>query len=69
MTDFTYAKLKGRIVEKYGSQDKFAEAVNRTSTTVSLKLNNKKNFTQKEIIDWCELLDIDLHDVGDYFYS
>lgn len=69
MINFTYAKLKGRIVEKYGSQKKFAEAAGISNVTVSMKLNGQKSFSQKDIIRWSGLLDIDLHDVGDFYYS
>lgn len=69
MYDFTYAKLKGRIVEKYGSQENFAKAAGISNVTVSLKLNGKKSFSQKDIINWSKLLDIDLHDVGDFYYA
>lgn len=69
MYNFTYAKLKGRIVEKYGSQKQFAKAAGISNVTVSMKLNGQKSFSQKDIINWSALLDIDLHDVGDFYYS
>ena len=35
----TYAKLKGRIVEKYGSQREFAKAIGISEVAMSRKMN------------------------------
>ena len=40
MVKFDYSKLKGRIVEKYGSQKKFALSINMNPSTLSTRLNN-----------------------------
>ena len=37
---FDYSKLRGRIVEKYGSISKFSEKLSKSRTSVDLKLNN-----------------------------
>ena len=66
---FEYRKLRGRIIEKYGSQDKFAEAIGTTSVTVSKKMTGKVQFSQDDIILWCEALDIPLMEAGPYFFS
>lgn len=65
----TYPKLRGRIVEKYGSQEAFCEAVGLSAVSVSKKMTGQTGFSQKDIIKWCELLDIDIKEVGDFFYS
>lgn len=65
----TYPKLRGRIIEKYGSQEAFCTAVGLSSVSVSKKMTGQTGFSQKDIIRWCELLDIDIKDVGDFFYS
>lgn len=65
----TYPKLKGRIVEKYGSQENFCEAVGLSSVSVSKKMTGQTGFSQKDILKWCELLDIDIKEIGDFFYS
>lgn len=64
-----YAKLRGRIVEKFGSQDAFREQVGISKTAMSKKMTGKTGFSQKDIIKWCELLSIDLKQVGEYFYA
>ena len=66
---YTYNKLRGRIVEKFGTQDKFAEALNVTKQWVSMKMTGKSPFNQKEIKQWCELLDISDDEIGDYFFT
>ena len=66
---FEYRKLRGRIIEKYGSQDKFAEAIGTTSVTVSKKMTGKVQFSQDDMILWCEALDIPLTEAGPYFFS
>lgn len=66
---FDYSKLKGRIVEKFGSQAKFAEALGTSERTLSLKMNNKIYFRQDEINKALDLLGIDLNDAREYFFT
>lgn len=65
---FDYQKLKGRIVEKYGSQSAFANVIGLTKQSVSLKLNNGIGFSQSEVLHWCELLDIENDQISEYFF-
>lgn len=64
-----YAKLRGRIVEKYGSISAFTELLNISLTQVSKKLNGVSGFSQEDIVEWAKLLEIDLADVGLYFFD
>ena len=64
-----YNKLRGRIVEKFGSQARFAKAIGQSEQIVSAKLAGSSAFTQENIISWCEVLDIDQNDIGIYFFS
>lgn len=66
---FNYNKLRGRIVELYGTIGKFSEVYENSETVLSKKLNNHVAFTQKEIAKLCELLQIDKCDIGDYFFT
>lgn len=66
---FEYGKLKGRIVEKYGTRGKFAEAAGISEVTVSKKLNEKTQFSQEDIVLWCRLLDIPILEAGSYFFA
>ena len=65
---FDYRKLRGRIVEMYGNIVAFYDKLCITPTQASKKMNNKAGFSQEDIVEWCGLLDIDLKDVGLYFY-
>ena len=67
--DFKYAKLRGRIVEKYGTIDAFGDKLNISKVQLSKKMNGKAGFSQADIIQWCDLLDIELNNVGSYFYA
>jgi plasmid maintenance system antidote protein VapI len=66
---FDYSKLRGRIREVFGTQDRFAEAMGRSDTSISQKLNNKSEWTQKEINRAVEVLGIDDVDVSAYFFA
>ena len=66
---FDYRKLKGRIVEKYGTQSAFFAKVGITKNAGSLKMQQKTGLSQDDIVRWCKLLDIDLKDIGPFFYT
>ena len=63
-----YAKLRGRIVEKFGTQDAFREQIGISKTAMSNKMTGKTAFSQKDIVKWCDLLSIDPHDIAKYFF-
>ena len=65
----TFAKLRGRIVEKYGSQRSFAKAIGKTEQTIIAKLSGKSEFSKKDIIEWCNVLDITENDITVYFFA
>lgn len=66
---YKYDKLRGRIIEKYGSQEKFAEILGISSNSMSKKMNGKTGFSQKDIVRWAELLDIDKPAYSEYFFN
>ena len=65
---YDYSKLKGRIVEKYGTQKAFAELMGWSMRTMSLKINNIRFWSQPEISKAVQLLDIMVTEVPDYFF-
>ena len=67
--DFNYEKLKGKIVEKFGTQGNFAKALGVSERTLSLKLNNRIFFSQDEISRMTKLLNIELWEIQDYFFK
>ena len=66
---FDYSKLRGRIVEKYGSQTVFAKEFGISENSFSLKINNKSKFSSDDIVKAVELLDIPKSEVGIYFFT
>lgn len=64
-----YPKIRGRIVELYGSQENFAESLGLSKTSVSKKLNGISNFTQKDILEWAIKLEIPMNEIGVYFFD
>lgn len=66
---YEYRKLRGRIVEIFGSQGKFAEELKVTENTVSRKLNGSVGFSQDDIILWSKMLKIEKEELGVYFFA
>ena len=66
---FNYSKLKGRIIEKYGSQMAFTKAFGVSENTFSLKMNNRVRFSTDDIMLITKLLDIPENEIGDYFFA
>ena len=68
-SDFKYDKLRGRIVEKFGSQDAFAKALGVSKQSVSKKMNGKTMFDQRDILGWSQLLDINLDEISAFYFA
>ena len=64
---FDYSKLRGRIVEKYGTQQAFALDMGISDVTMSCKLNGHTYFKQNEIAKAAKLLDVSAEEVSSYF--
>ena len=64
----SYAKLRGRIVEKFGSQSAFAAAMGWREALMSAKLNNKSEWSFSEVMKACELLGIPQSEAHLYFF-
>lgn len=64
-----YSKLKGKIVEVYGSQEKLAKVLDISNQSMSNKMTNKVPFKTNEIEKLVELLAIDPQDIGVYFFK
>lgn len=66
---YNYSKLKGRIVEKYNSNARFADKVGVSNVYLSGILNNKRGLTRDNIVKWSDALDIDKTEIGEYFFN
>ena len=66
---YDYSKLRGRIVEKFGTISKFAEEIGISLVVASGKLNNKSGFTRSDIEKWAEALEISGTEYDAYFFA
>lgn len=66
---FDYSALSGKIVEKFGTQYNFANAMKISERSLSLKLNNKVPWKDSEIFKALELLEIKSNEIGKYFFN
>ena len=66
---FDFSKLRGKIKEVFGTQEKFAKAMGMSGVTLSAKLNNTVDFTMSEINKACELLSIPTEFIPIYFFT
>lgn len=66
---FDYSKLKGRIIEKFGTQTNFVKKFGVSENTFSLKMNNKLRFSTDDIIKISDMLEINGDDIGSYFFT
>lgn len=69
MMEFDFKALKGKMIEKYGSQNKFAKEFGVSNNTLSRKMQNKTPFSRDDIVKICKLLDIQTDQVGSYFFT
>lgn len=67
--DYDYSKLSGKIKEVFGTQEAFAEAMDMGRTSLSLKMNNKSEWTQVEMTTAMDLLHIPHSSVRAYFFT
>ena len=66
---FNFRKLRGKIIEKYGSIENFSKAYGKSKQAVSMKLNNKIAISSEDIIQMSKMLDINHDEIGDYFFT
>ena len=66
---FDYSKLLGKITEVCGTQAVFANSMNLSERSISLKLNNKEYFAEEEIVKAMKVLKIKENEVSDYFFK
>lgn len=64
-----YAKLRGAIRERFGSEGVLAVKLGMSPVTLSKKLNGKADWKKSEIEKTLEYLVIPRSEVYDYFFS
>lgn len=65
----TFAKLRGRIIEKFGSQRAFAQHIGTTEQTITNKINGKTTFSTADIKEWSAELSIPVDSIGEFFFA
>lgn len=63
---YDYSKLKGLIIQKYGTLAAFARDMGLSSALLSARLHNNTYWTQPDIAKACKLLEIS--NPMDYFF-
>ena len=64
-----YARLRGRIVEKYGTIAAFADRIGISRVWASEKLGGKAKFTANDIREWADALEIIPEDIAKFFFE
>lgn len=65
---FDYTRLRERIIEKCGSNTVFAERMGLSYISVSSKLNNRRKWTQSDMLRASEILGFSPEELGAYFF-
>lgn len=66
---FNYDKLRGRIVEIFGTQYRFAKEMGWSERTLSLKMNGSRPWKQPDICKAIKLLKLKEEDIPSYFFT
>lgn len=66
---FEHDRLRGKIIEKFGSQKRFTELMGISDASMSYKMTGKREFTSSEISKAIEILNIDPHHIYEYFFN
>lgn len=68
---FNYNKLRGRIIEKFGSINAFADAYGISRQTMSAKINGRVSISTEDIVKMSspDFLDIHETDYHEYFFA
>lgn len=65
----SYAKLRGKIREVFGSEGVFAAEMGMNAASLSAKMGNKSPWKREEIEKACHLLGIPIEEVHLYFFN
>lgn len=68
MQQQSFNKLRGRIVEKFGTVAAFCREIGITEASASLKLSGKVPFMKKDIDAWMIPLDICVDQLVEFFF-
>lgn len=66
---FDYRKLRGKMVEKYGSVAAFCNAIGKNRSALYERLNKGASMNQKDILTIANALDIEDYRYAEYFFT
>ncbi|HBG1534365.1 TPA: DUF739 family protein [Clostridioides difficile] len=66
---YNYNSLTRRIKEKFNTQKNFSKRIGLSRTSLNLRLNNKREFSQEEILKSIKVLDLKEEDIPEYFFK
>jgi transcriptional regulator with XRE-family HTH domain len=67
--EFDYSKLLGRIREYGYTQKTLANAIGMSVSQLNQCLKSRANFKHKMILAICRVLDIQIAEIGAFFYT
>lgn len=67
--EYDYNKLRGRIIEKFGTIGNFQKHLNISNVVLSKKMNNRVRLSHDDITQWADLLEIPMDQIGVYFFT
>lgn len=65
---FNNNKLRGKIREIFGTEQKFSDALGMSKSALSAKLNNNSEINRDEMLKMVDLLKIRKEDIFDIFF-
>ena len=66
---YSSGKLRGKIREVCGTEKEFAKVLKISATALSLKLNNKGDWSRSEMEEIMRILSIKIKEIIDYFFE
>ena len=66
---FDFSKLRGRIIEQYGSCAAFSDVAGFKPGALSMRLNSQTPWKGHEILVVCKMLNIPAEEVSLYFFT
>ena len=66
---FSTNKLRGKIIEKYGTMTAFSDALGITRANFSNKMRGKTYFSVQDIYAIKGLLNLEDSEIGEYFFT
>lgn len=67
--DKSFSRLRGRIIEKFGTIGNFAEKTSKSRVSVSNKLSGETDISREDICEWAKLLEISDEEISHYFFE